>query len=46
VGWSIDLVGNDLALNAVNTVSAVPEPSSTALLALGGLALALRKKRG
>ncbi|MGB1937446.1 MAG: PEP-CTERM sorting domain-containing protein [Akkermansiaceae bacterium] len=25
---------------------AVPEPSSTALLGLGGLALALRRKRG
>ena len=46
VGWSIDLVGNDLVLSAINTVSAVPEPSSTALLGIGGLALALRRKRG
>ncbi len=41
VGWNIDLVGTDLVLNAVF----VPEPSSTALLGLGGLALMLRRKR-
>ncbi|MGB2351745.1 MAG: beta strand repeat-containing protein, partial [Akkermansiaceae bacterium] len=41
VGWSLELIGNDLVLNAVF----VPEPSSTALLGLGGLALALRRKR-
>ena len=41
VGWNIDIVGNDLVLNAVF----VPEPSSTALLGLGGLALMLRRKR-
>ncbi|MGB2561094.1 MAG: PEP-CTERM sorting domain-containing protein [Akkermansiaceae bacterium] len=35
------LSGNDLVLEAY----AVPEPSSTALLGLGGLALALRRKR-
>ena len=45
VGWSIDLVGNDLVLSAINTVSAVPEPSSTALLGIGGLALMLRRRR-
>ena len=39
--WAISLSGNDLVLGA----SAVPEPSSTALLGLGGLALALRRKR-
>jgi fibronectin-binding autotransporter adhesin len=41
VGWNIDIVGNDLVLSAVF----VPEPSSTALLGLGGLALMLRRKR-
>jgi fibronectin-binding autotransporter adhesin len=41
VDWNIDIVGNDLVLNAVF----VPEPSSTALLGLGGLALMLRRKR-
>ena len=44
-GWnwaiSLSLSGNDLVLGA----SAVPEPSSTALLGLGALALALRRKR-
>ena len=30
---------------AINTVSAVPEPSSTALLGLGGLALILRRRK-
>ena len=39
--WAISLSDNDLVLGA----SAVPEPSSTALLGLGGLALALRRKR-
>ena len=39
--WAISRSGNDLVLGA----SAVPEPSSTALLGLGGLALALRRKR-
>ena len=43
VAWSlsIDEINNDLVLNAVF----VPEPSSTALLGLGGLALMLRRKR-
>ena len=41
VGWSLEISGNDLVLNAVF----VPEPSSTALLGLGGLALMLRRKR-
>ncbi len=41
VGWSIDNIGNDIVLNAFF----VPEPSSTALLGLGGLALILRRKR-
>ena len=41
VDWSLELSGNDLVLNAVF----VPEPSSTALLGLGGLALMLRRKR-
>jgi hypothetical protein len=36
--------GNDLVFHA-NLVAAVPEPSSTALLGLGGLALILRKRR-
>ncbi|MGB2011882.1 MAG: PEP-CTERM sorting domain-containing protein [Akkermansiaceae bacterium] len=35
------LSGSDLVLQAY----AVPEPSSTALLGLGGIALALRRKR-
>ena len=39
--WQIVLSGNDLVLEAY----AVPEPSSTALLGLGGLALMLRRKR-
>lgn len=39
--WEIVLSGNDLVLEAY----AVPEPSSTFLLGLGGLALALRRKR-
>ena len=39
--WSLDAVGADLVLSAVF----VPEPSSTALLGLGGLALMLRRKR-
>ena len=43
VGWSISLdeINNDIVLNAFF----VPEPSSTALLGLGGLALMLRRKR-
>jgi len=43
VGWSIswDEINNDIVLNAFF----VPEPSSTALLGLGGLALMLRRKR-
>ena len=41
VGWSIENIGNDIVLNAFF----VPEPSSTALLGLGGLALMLRRKR-
>ena len=39
--WSIIESGTDLVLSAVF----VPEPSSTALLGLGGLALMLRRKR-
>ena len=39
--WAIVESGNNLVLEAY----AVPEPSSTALLGLGGLALALRRKR-
>jgi autotransporter-associated beta strand protein len=39
--WQIKLSGNDLVLEAY----AVPEPSSAALLGLGGLALMLRRKR-
>jgi autotransporter-associated beta strand protein len=39
--WSIQLSGNDLVLEAY----AVPEPSSTALLALGGLALVFRRRK-
>ncbi|MGB2351985.1 MAG: PEP-CTERM sorting domain-containing protein, partial [Akkermansiaceae bacterium] len=39
--WQIVLSGSDLVLEAY----AVPEPSSAALLGLGGLALALRRKR-
>ena len=39
--WQIKLSGSDLVLEAY----AVPEPSSTALLGLGGLALMLRRKR-
>ncbi|MGA0900587.1 MAG: beta strand repeat-containing protein [Luteolibacter sp.] len=39
--WEIVLSGNDLVLEAY----AVPEPSSMLLLGLGGLALALRRKR-
>ena len=39
--WGIVLSGSDLVLEAY----AVPEPSSTALLGLGGLALMLRRKR-
>jgi fibronectin-binding autotransporter adhesin len=39
--WQIKLSGSDLVLEAY----AVPEPSSAALLGLGGLALMLRRKR-
>ena len=39
--WQIKLSGTDLVLEAY----AVPEPSSAALLGLGGLALMLRRKR-
>lgn len=39
--WSIQLSGNDLVLEAY----AVPEPSSTALLGLGGLALVFRRRK-
>ncbi len=39
--WGIIRTGNDLVLQAF----AVPEPSSSALLGLGGLALMLRRKR-
>ena len=39
--WQIVLSGSDLVLEAY----AVPEPSSAALLGLGGLALMLRRKR-
>jgi hypothetical protein len=39
--WSIIESGTDLVLSAVF----VPEPSSTALLGLGGLALMLRRRR-
>ena len=39
--WQIKLSGTDLVLEAY----AVPEPSSTALLGLGGLMLALRRRR-
>lgn len=39
--WQIKLNGSDLVLEAY----AVPEPSSTALLGLGSLALMLRRKR-
>ena len=39
--WDIVQIDNDLVLQAY----AVPEPSSTALLGLGGLALALRRRR-
>jgi len=39
--WSLAAAGADLVLSAVF----VPEPSSTALLGLGGLALMLRRKR-
>lgn len=39
--WQIKLSDNDLVLEAY----AVPEPSSAALLGLGGLALMLRRKR-
>ena len=42
-GWHWEIIqdGTDLVLEAY----AVPEPSSTALLGLGGLALMLRRKR-
>ena len=39
--WQIVLSGSDLVLEAY----AVPEPSSTALLGLGSLALLMRRKR-
>lgn len=37
--------GGDFDVNQITTVTAVPEPSSTALLGLGGLALLLRRKK-
>lgn len=37
--------GGDFEVNKITTVTAVPEPSSAALLGLGGLALILRRKK-
>jgi hypothetical protein len=37
--------GDSISLDYVTVVTAVPEPSSTALLGLGGLALILRRRR-
>lgn len=42
--WAVIVDGNDLKLQAF-AIAAVPEPSSTALLGLGGLALMLRRRR-
>lgn len=45
---STDTGGNNIALNQLTlngNVAAVPEPSSTALLGLGGLALILRRRK-
>jgi hypothetical protein len=42
--WSIEQDGNNLVLSATG-YTLVPEPSSTALLALGGLALVARRRR-
>jgi subtilase-type serine protease len=41
--WSIEQDGNNLVLSATG-YTLVPEPSSTALLALGGLAMMMRRK--
>ena len=41
----LSAAGETVFLNAVNDFTAVPEPSSTALLGLGGLALILRRRK-
>ena len=43
--WSIAQDGNNLVLSATG-YTLVPEPTSSALLALGGLAVMMRRKRG
>ncbi len=45
VGYWVDLKPGDATVFDNLTIDAVPEPSSTALLGLGGLALILRRRR-
>ena len=46
VGWTLDITNNAPGTGRDSIVLTVlPEPSSTALLGLGGLALMLRRKR-
>ena len=46
VGWTLDITNNtNPGPNDTIVLTVLPEPSSTALLGLGGLALMLRRKR-
>ena len=46
VGWTLDITNNtNPGPNDTIVLTVLPEPSSTALLGLGGLAMMLRRKR-
>ena len=44
VGFAVQTLYDNIALDATSNV-AIPEPSSAALLCLGGLALVLRRRK-